>query len=345
MGFLSCSTASSIEERTLRGGAFSKAQRSSVLVRAMSFHLSPVPLCVQNVTDRYKLGKVLGRGQFGTTRLATDLRTNKVYACKSIPKSKLVTKEDREDVRREVQIMHHLNGHPNITFLVAAMEDRTTVHLVMDLCSGGELFDRISKEGHFTEATAASIIRTLLSVVAHCHSLGVVHRDLKPENFLMSTPGPDAQIKCADFGLSCFFKPGEHLHDLVGSAFYVAPEVLKRNYGPECDIWSCGVILYILLSGMPPFWGNGEQEIFDSVAKGVLDFTSDPWPTISDEAKDCVRCMLVKVRTDAGPAGVPRAWGAGGLRQRAHGKQAVCGSERPSGGPLAAPSVRAAGCS
>lgn len=104
---------------------------------------------LQDLNKYYELGKVLGRGQFGTTRLAKDIKTHKLYACKSIATRKLVAKEDREDVRREVQIMHHLKGHPNITYLVAALEDRTSVHLIMDLCSGGELFDRITKQGYY----------------------------------------------------------------------------------------------------------------------------------------------------------------------------------------------------
>lgn len=136
------------------------------------------------------------------------------------------------------------------------------------------------------------MIRTIVSVVAHCHNMGVIHRDLKPENFLLQTPKDDSPVLCTDFGLSVFFKPGEKFKDIVGSAYYVAPEVLKRNYGPEADIWSCGVILYILLSGMPPFWGDSENDIFKSILRGQLDFATAPWPSISEEAKACVARML-----------------------------------------------------
>jgi calcium-dependent protein kinase len=122
--------------------------------------------------------------------------------------------------------------------------------------------------------------------------MGVIHRDLKPENFLLQSKDPKSPVLCTDFGLSVFFKPGEKFKDIVGSAYYVAPEVLKRDYGPEADIWSCGVILYILLSGMPPFWGESENEIFRSILRGKLDFKTDPWPLISDEAKTCVAKML-----------------------------------------------------
>lgn len=250
------------------------------------------PFCVQEVSTDYHLGKVLGRGQFGITRLAESKSDKNNYACKSIAKRKLACKEDIEDVQREVQIMHHLKGHPNVTYLRGTYEDKQNVHLVMDLCGGGELFDAIVHRGSYSEKDAAALIRTIVSVVAHCHNLGVIHRDLKPENFLLESKDPNARVLCTDFGLSVFFKPGAKFNEVVGSAYYVAPEVLRKKYGKEADIWSCGVILYILLSGVPPFWGDTEQQIFQSILKGELDFESDPWPKVSDAAKDCVRQML-----------------------------------------------------
>ncbi|CAD7696382.1 unnamed protein product [Ostreobium quekettii] len=232
---------------------------------------------------------------FGVTRLVIEKKTGEKYACKSIAKVKLHTKDEIEDVKREVEIMHHLAGHPNIVRLKAVYEDRKLVNLVMELCSGGELFDSIVARGHYSERDAASIIRTIVSVVGHCHSMGVMHRDLKPENFLLSSKGPDAMLKATDFGLSVFVKEGEMFKDLVGSAFYVAPEVLKRKgYSVEADIWSCGVILYILLSGFPPFWGETEEQIFSAVKKDELDLKSEPWPKVSWDAKSCVRRMLTR---------------------------------------------------
>eukprot|EP00898_Chlorokybus_atmophyticus_P002494 jgi/Chlat1/3245/Chrsp22S03512 len=246
----------------------------------------------EDVHKLYILGRELGRGQFGVTHLAVERSTNLQYACKSISKRKLVSKEDIEDVRREIAIMHHLSGHPNIVEIKGSYEDKNSVHLVMELCAGGELFDRIIERGHYTEKAAAAVIRTILHVVKKCHDLGVIHRDLKPENFLLATKAEDAPLKATDFGLSVFFKPGDILTDIVGSAYYVAPEVLKRHYSCEADIWSCGVILYILLCGVPPFWAETEQGIFDAVLKGHIDFKSEPWPKISDGAKDCVLRML-----------------------------------------------------
>lgn len=202
--------------------------------------------------------------------------------------------QDRDDVRQEVAIMDHLSGHANVVTLVNAFEDQKNVHIVMELCTGGELFDRIVSRGHYSERTAAQIIRAIVEVVAHCHSMGVVHRDLKPENFLLSSTGNASELKAIDFGLSSFFQPNEFLSDIVGSAYYVAPEVLKKHYSYQCDIWSCGVILYILLCGIPPFYAESETAIFRAVIKGTIDFESHPWPSISTEAKDCVRKMLTR---------------------------------------------------
>ncbi|XP_073301831.1 calcium-dependent protein kinase 1-like [Primulina huaijiensis] len=240
----------------------------------------------------YIFGRELGRGQFGVTHLVTHRATRLTYACKSIATRKLLNADDVADVRREVQIMHHLTGNRNIVELKEVFEDRHDVHLVMELCGGGELFDRIIAKGHYSERAAAGLCRQIVTVVHACHSMGVMHRDLKPENFLFLSTREDSPLKATDFGLSVFFKQGEVFKDLVGSAYYVAPEVLRRNYGSEADIWSAGVILYILLSGVPPFWGENENGIFDAVLRSHLDFVSDPWPSISSSAKDLVKKML-----------------------------------------------------
>jgi calcium-dependent protein kinase len=211
---------------------------------------------MEDVKSTYTVGKELGRGQFGVTSLCTHKATGQKFACKTISKRKLSTKEDIEDVRREVQIMYHLSGQPGVVELKGAYEDKSNVHLVMELCAGGELFDRIIAKGHYTERAAASLLRTIVEIVHTCHSMGVIHRDLKPENFLLLSKDENAPLKATDFGLSVFFKEGEVFRDIVGSAYYIAPEVLKRSYGPEADIWSVGVIVYILLSGVPPFWAG-----------------------------------------------------------------------------------------
>ncbi|EFJ11725.1 calcium dependent protein kinase [Selaginella moellendorffii] len=246
-----------------------------------------------DINEKYVLGKELGRGEFGITYLCTGKESQEDLACKSISKSKLRTAVDIDDVRREVQIMHHLPRHPNVVALKDVFEDGNAVHLVMELCEGGELFDRIIARGHYSERAAAGITRTIVEVVQVCHKHGVMHRDLKPENFLFANKKENSPLKAIDFGLSVFFRPGERFSEIVGSPYYMAPEVLKRNYGPEIDVWSAGVILYILLSGVPPFWAESEQGVAQAILRGQIEFKRDPWPKISENAKSLVQNMLM----------------------------------------------------
>ncbi|KAM6561002.1 calcium-dependent protein kinase 29 [Cannabis sativa] len=245
-----------------------------------------------DIKSIYKLEKELGRGQFGVTYLCEEKATGRKYACKSIARGKLVTDKDIRDVRREVNILQHLTGQPNIVEFKGAYEDKHNLYLVMELCSGGELFDRITAKGSYSEREAARIFRQIVNVVHVCHFMGVMHRDLKPENFLLVNRDEHSPIKATDFGLSVFIEQGRVYKDIVGSAYYVAPEVLRRNYGKEIDVWSAGVILYILLSGVPPFWGETEKTIFEAIWEGKLDLQSSPWPSISASAKDLIAKML-----------------------------------------------------
>ncbi|CAN6448716.1 unnamed protein product [Victoria cruziana] len=245
-----------------------------------------------DVHRRYRLGSELGRGEFGVTHLCVDAETNEQLACKSISKKKLRTEIDVEDVRREVEIMRSLPKCANIVRIREAYEDRESIHLVMELCEGGELFDRIVARGRYTERAAADILKTIVEVVMTCHKHGVMHRDLKPENFLFADKSENSPLKAIDFGLSVFFSPGERFSEIVGSPYYMAPEVLKRNYGPEVDIWSAGVILHILLCGVPPFWAENEEGIAQAIVKSVIDLKREPWPRVSENAKDLVRRML-----------------------------------------------------
>lgn len=162
----------------------------------------------EDVKSHYSLAKELGRGQFGVTYLCTEISTGRQYACKSISKRKLVSKNDKEDMKREIQIMQHLSGQPNIVEFKGAYEDRQSVHLVMELCAGGELFDRIIAKGHYSERAAAKICREIVNVVHACHFMGVMHRDLKPENFLLASRDENAPLKATDFGLSVFIEEG-----------------------------------------------------------------------------------------------------------------------------------------
>ncbi|KNA18999.1 hypothetical protein SOVF_065580 [Spinacia oleracea] len=246
----------------------------------------------RDIHARYELGRELGRGEFGITYLATDLDNGEKYACKSILKKKLRTSVDVDDVRREVEIMKQLPKHNNIVTLKDSYEDDNAVHIVMELCEGGELFDRIVARGHYTERAAALVTKTIVEVVQMCHTHGVMHRDLKPENFLFANKKENSALKAIDFGLSVTFKQGEKFSEIVGSPYYMAPEVLKRHYGPEIDVWSAGVILYILLCGVPPFWAETEQGVAQAIIRSVVDFKRDPWPKVSDNAKDLVKKML-----------------------------------------------------
>uniref|UniRef100_A0A1D1YTY0 non-specific serine/threonine protein kinase n=1 Tax=Anthurium amnicola TaxID=1678845 RepID=A0A1D1YTY0_9ARAE len=250
------------------------------------------PMC--DVTTLYTLEKELGRGQFGITYLCVEKSTGAKYACKSVSKRKLASKSDVEDMRREVAILQHLTGQPNVVEFKGAYEDERSVHVVMELCGGGELFDRIVAKGSYSEREAARVCRSVVNVVHVCHFMGVMHRDLKPENFLLVSNHEKSEIKATDFGLSVFIEPGKAYKEIVGSAYYVAPEVLRRSYGKEIDVWSAGVILYILLCGVPPFWADTEKGIFDAILQGDIDLQSNPWPSISDNAKDLVRKMLAQ---------------------------------------------------
>ncbi|GER41825.1 calcium-dependent protein kinase [Striga asiatica] len=244
--------------------------------------------------EHYTLGDELGRGQYGKTFLCTQKKTGKKFACKSIAKRRLLTQEDVQGVRREIQIMRHLAENRDVISIMGAYEDSVAVYVVMELCRGGELFERILKHDFYSEEKAAELTRKIVGVIEKCHSLGVMHRDLKPENFLFVDDDEDSDLKLIDFGLSVFFKQGKKFSEVVGSPHYIAPEVLCNYYGPEADIWSAGVIVYILLCGVLPFWGDSDQEIFGKVLNGDIDFLSDPWPNISECAKDLVKKMLVR---------------------------------------------------
>ncbi|GMI94032.1 calcium-dependent protein kinase 16 [Hibiscus trionum] len=246
--------------------------------------------------QQYTIGKLLGHGQFGYTYVATEKGNGDRVAVKKIDKEKMVAPVAVEDVKREVKILEALKGHENVVQFYNAFEDASYVYIVMELCEGGELLDRIlaKKDSRYSEKDAAVVVRQMLKVAAECHLRGMVHRDMKPENFLFKSTKEDSPLKAVDFGLSDFIRPGKNFQDIVGSAYYVAPEVLKRKSGPESDVWSIGVITYILLCGKRPFWDKTKDGIFKEVLRNKPDFRRKPWPTISDSAKDFVKKLLVK---------------------------------------------------
>ncbi|XVF45180.1 hypothetical protein PTKIN_Ptkin02bG0184300 [Pterospermum kingtungense] len=252
----------------------------------------------KELRSRLEVGEEVGRGHFGYTCSAKfkkgELKGQQV-AVKVIPKSKMTTAIAVEDVRREVKILRALTGHNNLVKFYDAFEDHDHVYIVMELCEGGELLDRIlARGGKYSEDDAKAVMVQILNVVAFCHLQGVVHRDLKPENFLYTSKEDNSLLKAIDFGLSDFVRPDERLNDIVGSAYYVAPEVLHRSYSTEADVWSIGVIAYILLCGSRPFWARTESGIFRAVLKADPNFNEVPWPSLSLEAKDFVKRLLNK---------------------------------------------------
>ncbi|KAF4383161.1 hypothetical protein F8388_009192 [Cannabis sativa] len=248
----------------------------------------------------YELGKEIGQGTYGTTYLCRHLITNETLACKVISKANITTQEKIENIYRELTIMMTLSDHPNIVKLKAFREDEDFFYFIMELCEGGELFDRIEAKDYLTEAEAAPVAKMIAKAVCMCHVAGVIHRDLKPENFLFLNNQPDSPLKLIDFGFSVFFKPNQRFSDIVGTLSYVAPEMLSqwKRHGPEVDIWSAGVIIYIMLCGHFPFYLNSDLD-FDkttqttcAILKGDIDFETQPWPQISESAKSLIRQML-----------------------------------------------------
>ena len=247
--------------------------------------------CYSDIRNYYDLQKVIGHGHFGTVREAVKKADPSVkVAVKSIPKEKIV--RDIAAFRRELDLLHMLD-HPNIIKFFETYEDAHTVHIVTERCSGGDLFDYVISQGQCSEAITARIMRKALSAVNYMHRIKVCHRDLKPENFLFETKAEDSEVKIIDFGLAFKFGSEEAtMHTVVGTPYYVAPEVLRGDYGAMCDIWSLGVMMYVLLSGFPPFQGECQAEVFDKIMKCQYSFDFPEFDEVSGLAKDLIAKML-----------------------------------------------------
>lgn len=247
-----------------------------------------------NIVQKYKLKEVLGQGTFGVVRLCEKLETGEKFALKTILKSRV---PDVDLLKSEIEILSEVD-HPHIIKLYDVFEDVVNVYLITELCTGGELYDRVvakthSPEGHFSEFDAARILRNVLSGIRYCHEeKHIVHRDLKPENFLLTDNTDDAQVKIIDFGLSTHTKTSESMHDQVGTIYYVAPEVLNGDYNEKVDIWSIGVTAYVMLCGYAPFNGGTEFLTYDLVKAGEIVFPSPSWDHISVGAIGFVKRLL-----------------------------------------------------
>ncbi|MCQ2816219.1 MAG: protein kinase [archaeon] len=244
----------------------------------------------ENVLDYYKPVETVGQGSFGKVFKVIQKSTKKVFAMKVVPRSADVTKEDKNFLR-EILILRKLD-HPNIMKIFEYFVNEKFYYFIMEYVGGGELYSQIIKLQNYDERSAAIIMKQIFSSVTYLHSMNIVHRDLKPENMMLVSP-KDMSIKLIDFGTANYVNPGKTLNLKIGSAYYMAPEVLTGKYGIECDLWSCGVILYLLLVGYPPFDGNTNAEIMDKIKKGKFFLGGDDWDNISSSAKDLIKKLLV----------------------------------------------------
>lgn len=245
------------------------------------------------VEESYDIEEILGEGSFGSVSSATHKATGAARAIKALQKKRV----ERQELEAEISIMKLLD-HPNIVKLYEVFEDYVHIHLVMERCTGGELFNRIVEEECFSERQAAAIMQQVMSGLLYLHRKQVCHRDIKPENFLLQVPGrrwcPVEQcvIKIIDFGVASKFEQGKPMTTSVGTPFYVAPQVLDGYYHESCDLWSCGVIMYILLCGYPPFTGDTETELIPRIKACCYCFPEDDWDGVSDDAKDLIGKLI-----------------------------------------------------
>jgi serine/threonine protein kinase len=246
----------------------------------------------ETLTQKYEIGKELGRGAFSIVKLGVNRKTKEKVAIKVIDKAN-VGKEYEKNLRMEMDILHKVH-HPNIIQLHEMMEEDNKIFFVMELVTGGELFDRIVEKGSYTEEDAQVLVRKIVCAIEYLHGQNIAHRDLKPENLLVKSVADDTEVKIADFGLSKIIDEQKMMQTACGTPGYVAPEVLNaEGYDKEVDMWSIGVITYILLCGFPPFYAETVPEVFEQIMKAEYDFPEEYWNEISAEGKDFIRHLLV----------------------------------------------------
>ncbi|XP_070773102.1 calcium/calmodulin-dependent protein kinase type II delta 2 chain isoform X8 [Enoplosus armatus] len=243
-------------------------------------------------TDEYQLFEELGKGAFSVVRRCVKISSGQEYAAKIINTKKLSAR-DHQKLEREARICRLLK-HPNIVRLHDSISEEGFHYLVFDLVTGGELFEDIVAREYYSEADASHCIQQILESVHHCHVNGIVHRDLKPENLLLASKLKGAAVKLADFGLAIEVQGDQQAwFGFAGTPGYLSPEVLRKDpYGKPVDMWACGVILYILLVGYPPFWDEDQHRLYQQIKAGAYDFPSPEWDTVTPEAKDLINKML-----------------------------------------------------
>jgi len=258
---------------------------------------------VANISDVYDLGEQIGTGAFGTVRLARHKPTGSAQALKKLRRSKV----SRQELQTQTAIMASMD-HPHVIKLMGVVQDvGGDVFVAMELASGGDLFDHIRKARRFSEDHAAIVMRQVLSSVSYLHRCAVAHRDIKPENFVLSRPGPidGSDLKLVDFDMACHCTPGTELTSTIGTPTYMSPQVAKGRYDLRCDVWSCGVVMYVLLRGRVPIKGSSDSETLAMVREGRWSFDGRTWREISVRAKQLVRSLLrpnPDLRTTAGAA-------------------------------------------
>ncbi|OAY44292.1 phosphoenolpyruvate carboxylase kinase 2 [Manihot esculenta] len=243
--------------------------------------------------NNYHICEEIGRGRFGTISRCFSPVKNEFFACKIIDKNLLTDTTDRECLQNEAKIMTILSPHPNIVQIHDIYETDDSLTMVMELCEQYTLYDRIiNSNGGLCEGESASIMKQLLNAIAHCHRFNIVHRDIKPDNILFDSRN---RVKLADFGSADWLGEVGTISGVVGTPYYVAPEVVMgREYNEKSDVWSAGVVLYVMLAGIPPFYGETVEEIFEAVIRGNLRFPPKLFRTVSSSAKDLLRKMICR---------------------------------------------------
>jgi calcium-dependent protein kinase len=247
-----------------------------------------IKISTEPVANYYSIIKDLGHGSYGQVKKVKHKKLNEIRAMK-------ITNKKSTSSKYEIEILRKIS-HPNITNIFEIFADSKKYYVIMEFLEGGELFDAITSIGSFTEESACQVMKQLLSAIFYLHSNNIVHRDLKPENIMLlqKPENGNYHIKIIDFGTAKIFKPGKKMNKFIGTSYYIAPEVLKERYDEKCDIWSCGIILYILLCGYPPFNGNTNVEIFHAIQNQNPLFAGEEWDDITNEAKELIKLMLRK---------------------------------------------------
>ena len=248
---------------------------------------------IDKVEKSYEFIKELGKGSYGQVFRCQNKINGNVYACKKMSKKKI---KNKDQFKTEINLLR-ATDHPNIIKLYEIYEDNKYIYLIMEECSGGEFFDSLAKRAKekkmYTEKECAKIFKQILEAVNYLHAHGVCHRDLKPENILFSNVADDSCLKLIDFGLSKVIDREQNLKGAVGTTFYMAPEVITGNYNEKCDIWACGVILYIMLCGKPPFYSQNEEELKKNICSMKYTFDYPEFKKVSYDAIDLIKKILV----------------------------------------------------